>query len=107
LRDRRVDARGEFAGGIELTGAGGGRRARGFDLSRAGLGARLPAPHPEIGARLEAEFRLPGFVLPILARVRVAWSDPRAGRLGLLFADLEPAVGELIECFVAGGFGDG
>jgi hypothetical protein len=107
LRERRVDVRGDFAGGIELTGAAGSRRALARDLSRAGLGARLAAPHPEIGASLEAEFRLPGFVLPILARVRVAWSDPQAGRLGLRFSDLESAVGELIERFVAGGFGGG
>lgn len=78
-----------------------------MDLSRSGLGLALEAPHPDGVGRLEAEFRLPGFLLPLLVGARVAWSDAGSGRLGLAFAGVEADVVELLESFVAGRFADG
>lgn len=105
--DRRRGARASFDGWVELTIGFERRLASSFDLSAAGLGVLLAAPHPEPGEAVESEFALPGFGVPLAVPSRVAWSDPDAGRLGLAFDRLDLAVAELLHSAVAGRFRSG
>jgi hypothetical protein len=106
-RVERRSARTAFEGWVELTLGKARRLARGRDLSSQGLGLDLEAPHPAAGERVESEFTLPGFGLPLSVAARVAWSDPGAGRLGLCFESLDQSVAELLQSAVAGRFQSG
>ena len=99
---RRGEERAAFDGWVELGGNAGRRLGRALNLSTSGLGVSLAAPHPEPGVEMESEFALPGFVLPLSLPAEVAWNDPAAGRIGLRFRGVEPAVAELLANFVAG-----
>lgn len=103
-REQRRGGRAAFEGWVELTLGGVRRLGRSRDLSSQGLGLELEAPHPGAGEQVESEFALPGFGVPLSVSARVAWSDPRAGRLGLCFDSLDVAVAEIIQSTVAGRF---
>lgn len=105
-RGRRARLRVPFAGRVELTMGGRRRAGHAVDLSATGLGLRLGRP-PARDQAVEAEFHLPGFVVPLALSARVAWRDALEGRLGLDFGPLEPAVAELLESCVAGRFDAG
>ena len=100
----RRGARAAFHGWVELAVAGERLLATACVLSEGGIGLSLAAPHPAPGARVETEFALPGFDVPLAVSARVAWSDAAAGRLGLQFEPLDVAVAELLESAVAGKF---
>ena len=100
----RRGARAAFHGWVELAVAGERLLATACDLSEGGIGLQLAAPHPAPGARVETEFALPGFAVPLAVSARVAWSDTAAGRLGLQFEPLDVAVAELLQSAVAGRF---
>ncbi len=66
------------------------------DLALAGAFAERAEPLPA-GARVRLRFRLPGNEIPVVVGCRVAWSNPKAGRLvtkalpagvGLEFVDM-------------------
>jgi len=103
-RERRNGARAAFDGWVEITMGPERRLGSSVDLSAEGLGMLLAPPHPEAGEAVESEFALPGFGVPLAIAARVAWSDPEAGRLGLVFDRLDLAVVELLESAVAGRF---
>jgi hypothetical protein len=102
--EERRGARAAFHGWVELAMAGERLLATACDLSEGGIGLLLAAPHPAPGARVETEFALPGFAVPLAVSARVAWSDAGAGRLGLAFDPLDVAVAELLQSAVAGRF---
>jgi hypothetical protein len=102
--DERRGRRAAFHGWVELAVNGERLLATACDLSEGGIGLRLSAPHPEPGVRVETEFALPGFAVPLAVRARVVWSDVGAGRLGLVFDPLDVAVTELLQSAVAGRF---
>jgi hypothetical protein len=104
---QRRSARTACEGWVELATGGARRLARCRDLSSEGIGLELEAPHPAAGSRVESEFALPGFGLPLSVAARVAWSDPAAGRLGLHFEALDVSVAELLQSAVAGRFQPG
>jgi hypothetical protein len=93
-----------FDAWVELAAGDGRRLARCRDLSSQGLGLELDAPHPAAGERVESEFALPGFAVPLAVSARVAWSDPGTRRLGLCFESLDVSVAELLQSAVAGRF---
>jgi hypothetical protein len=103
-RVERRSARTAFEGWVEITVGDATRLARCRDLSSEGLGLELEAPHPAAGERVESEFSLPGFGLPLAVAARVAWSDPASRRLGLRFEALDVSVAELLQSAVAGRF---
>jgi hypothetical protein len=103
----RRSARAAFHGWVELAVAGDRLLASACDLSEGGIGVLLAAPHPRPGVRVETEFALPGFAVPLAVSARVAWTDPVAGRLGLAFDTLDVAVTELLQSAVAGRFRGG
>ncbi len=97
---RRGHPRAPFHARVSLAQAGSRRPAWARDLSSAGLGLELEAPHPERGSALETEFALPGMRLPIALQGRVAWSQPERRRLGVRFERADPDLDELIDRFV-------
>ena len=106
-REQRRGARTAFEGWVELTVGQARRLARSRDLSSQGLGLELAAPHPAPGERVETEFALPGFAVPLSVSARVAWSNPTSGRLGLFFEALDVSVAEILQSAVAGRFQGG
>lgn len=100
---KRRGRRAEFHGWVELaTTSGRRRRAQGRDLSSGGLGILLEDDPPHAGTRVESEFALPGFFVPLSLPARVAWTDPEHRRAGLRFEGLDAGVAELLENFVSG-----
>lgn len=77
-----------------------------MDLSADGIGVRGALDGLEPGARVVAEFPLPGIGLPLALTSSVVWSDPARGRAGLAFSEVDPGLRELVESFVAGRLGD-
>ena len=63
-------------GWVELAVAGERLLATACDLSEGGIGLSLAAPHPAPGARVETEFALPGFDVPLAVSARVACRTP-------------------------------
>ena len=104
---RRRMPRAGFDAAVDLHGGDGPPRvALARDLSADGLGLAASAPHPPVGERLRSDFALPGLAVPVSVEAVVAWSEPRAGRLGLRFAALDPPLRELLERWVSRARGD-
>ena len=101
-RERRRNRRAKFDGWVTLAAAEVHRMARGRDLSAQGIGLTLESPHPFTGGAVESEFALPGFFIPVKLSARVAWADPQTQTLGLRFEEVEAALAELLENYVAG-----
>lgn len=102
MRENRRHRRAHFDAWVEMRIGRRTRRVTAFDLSERGIGVRLEPPVPEVKTPVASEFALPGIRLPLVIDGVVAWSDAGSRRAGIHFVDVDPALAELLESYVAG-----